>query len=63
LGDRRFTRKEAYELAQSRGYGGAITSLNRDLADGRLKPFGVAIVPAPERKKGFGAKNYLDDWG
>ncbi|MBW4516015.1 MAG: hypothetical protein KME11_12425 [Timaviella obliquedivisa GSE-PSE-MK23-08B] len=31
LGDRRLSRGEAYEIARSRGYLGAITSLNRDL--------------------------------
>ncbi len=60
LGDRRLSRGEAHQLAKSRGYLGAITSMNRDLAAGKLKPFGVAIVEKSERKIGSGSRNYVE---
>lgn len=59
VGDRRLSLTEAYELAQSRGYTRAITSLNRDLAAGKLEPFGVAIVEKSQRKLGSGSRNYV----
>ncbi len=60
LGDRRLSRGEAHHLAQSRGYLGAVTSMNRDLAAGKLEPFGLAIVDKSERMIGNGARNYVE---
>lgn len=60
LGDRRLSRGEAHQLARSRGYCGAVTSLNRDLSDGKLEAFGVAIVEPHQRQVGNGARNYLE---
>jgi len=60
LGDRRLSRGEAHQLAKSRGYLGAVTSMNRDLAAGKLEPFGVGLVQKSERQIGNGARNYVE---
>jgi hypothetical protein len=60
MGDRRMGLKEAFELAQSRGFKGVKQSLNNFALKGRLQEFGVDIVPEEDRESGRFAQNYID---
>jgi len=61
LGDRRLSRGEAYQVAQSRGYTGNISNLSRDIdAAGQAGLFGLTMIPSGERGKGGPARNYIE---